>query len=214
MYYEDVEPGDEIPHSTVTVDETQMFFFSAATYNGHRIHYDKQWARDVEGYDDVLVQGPLQSALLARALTDWIGGRGRLVEYSVQNRAVAYPGAGARLRRRGHRQARRRTASGLVDLDDRRPARRHRADAGHRDRRAAPARRDGDLMALRGEAAIVGIAELPAQRKQTRPELFTLDQYAALAAMVDRGRRPRRRRWSTGWSPTASPSRTCSHRPP
>ena len=51
-----------------------MFFFSAATYNGHRIHYDKQWARDVEGYDDVLVQGPLQAALLSRALTDWVGG--------------------------------------------------------------------------------------------------------------------------------------------
>ncbi|WP_319450246.1 MULTISPECIES: MaoC/PaaZ C-terminal domain-containing protein [unclassified Mycobacterium] len=92
VYYEDVETGDELPALTVSVDETQMFFFSAATYNGHRIHYDKQWAREVEGYDDVLVQGPLQSALLARALTDWIGGRGRLVEYSVQNRAVAHPG--------------------------------------------------------------------------------------------------------------------------
>jgi acyl dehydratase len=92
VYYEDVEPGDELPALTVIVDETQMFFFSAATHNGHRIHYDKQWARDVEGYDDVLVQGPLQSALLARAITDWIGGRGRLVEYSVQNRAVAHPG--------------------------------------------------------------------------------------------------------------------------
>ena len=92
VYFDDIEPGDDIPSLTVTVDETQMFFFSAATYNGHRIHYDKQWARDVEGYDDVLVQGPLQSALLARTVTDWIGGRGRLVEYSVQNRAVAHPG--------------------------------------------------------------------------------------------------------------------------
>jgi hydroxyacyl-ACP dehydratase HTD2-like protein with hotdog domain len=92
LFYDDVEPGDELPPLTVTVDETQMFFFSAATYNGHRIHYDKQWARDVEGYDDVLVQGPLQAALLARAITDWIGGRGRLVEYSVQNRGVAFPG--------------------------------------------------------------------------------------------------------------------------
>jgi hydroxyacyl-ACP dehydratase HTD2-like protein with hotdog domain len=92
VFYDDVEPGDEIPVLTVTVDETQMFFFSAATYNGHRIHYDKTWACDVEGYEDVLVQGPLQSALLARAITDWIGGRGRLVEYSVQNRAVAHPG--------------------------------------------------------------------------------------------------------------------------
>ena len=51
--------------------------------------------REVEGYDDVLVQGPLQSALLARAVTDWIGGRGRLVSFSVQNRAVALPGGGA-----------------------------------------------------------------------------------------------------------------------
>ncbi len=39
-------------------------------------------------------------------------------------------------------------------------------------------------MGLRGEAAIIGIAELPAQRKQTRPQLFTLDQYALLARMV------------------------------
>jgi acyl dehydratase len=92
VFFDDVEPGDEITALTVTIDETQMFFFSAATYNGHRIHYDKQWAREVEGYDDVLVQGPLQSALLARAITDWIGGRGRLVEYSVQNRAIAHPG--------------------------------------------------------------------------------------------------------------------------
>ncbi|BBX06421.1 MaoC family dehydratase [Mycolicibacterium aichiense] len=92
LFFDDVEPGDRIPELTVTVDETQMFFFSAATYNGHRIHYDKQWARDREGYDDVLVQGPLQAALLARAITDWIGGRGRLVNYSVQNRGVAFPG--------------------------------------------------------------------------------------------------------------------------
>ena len=69
-----------------------MFFFSAATYNGHRIHYDKEWARDREGYDNVLVQGPLQAALLSRALTDWIGGDGRLVAFSVQNRAIALPG--------------------------------------------------------------------------------------------------------------------------
>ena len=92
LFYDDVEPGDALPELTVTVDETQMFFFSAATYNGHRVHYDKEWARDREGYDNVLVQGPLQAALLARAITDWIGGAGRLVEYSVQNRAIALPG--------------------------------------------------------------------------------------------------------------------------
>jgi hydroxyacyl-ACP dehydratase HTD2-like protein with hotdog domain len=117
VYFEDVGVGDRIPTLAVTVDETQLFFFSAATYNGHRIHYDKEWARAVEGYDDVLVHGPLQAALLARAIGDWIGGRGRLVSFSVQNRAVAYPGellsfggqvTGKRLTDEG---------AGLVDID-------------------------------------------------------------------------------------------------
>jgi hydroxyacyl-ACP dehydratase HTD2-like protein with hotdog domain len=92
VFYDDVGVGEQIPTLTVAVDETQLFFFSATTYNGHRIHYDKEWARGVEGYDDVLVQGPLQAALLARAIGDWIGGRGRLVSFAVQNRGVAYPG--------------------------------------------------------------------------------------------------------------------------
>jgi len=92
VFYDDVSVGERLPALNVTVDETQLFFFSAATYNGHRIHYDKQWAQTVEGYDDVLVQGPLQAALLARAIGDWIGGRGRLVSFAVQNRATAHPG--------------------------------------------------------------------------------------------------------------------------
>ncbi|MCV7032031.1 MaoC/PaaZ C-terminal domain-containing protein [Mycobacterium sherrisii] len=92
VYFDDVEVGAQIPELTVTIDETQLFFFSAATYNGHRIHYDKDWARDVEGYDNVLVHGPLQAALLARVLGGWLGGRGRLVSFSVQNRATAFPG--------------------------------------------------------------------------------------------------------------------------
>jgi hydroxyacyl-ACP dehydratase HTD2-like protein with hotdog domain len=117
VFYEDVSVGEPMPTLSVTVDETQMFFFSAATYNGHRIHYDKDWARTVEGYDDVLVQGPLQAALLARAIGDWIGGRGRLVSFSVQNRAVAHPGEP--LRFGGQVTAKRRTedGAGLVDLD-------------------------------------------------------------------------------------------------
>ncbi|MGX9787809.1 thiolase family protein [Mycobacterium sp. MMS18-G62] len=40
------------------------------------------------------------------------------------------------------------------------------------------------MTGLRGEAAIVGIAELPAERKLSRPPSFTLDQYARLAQMV------------------------------
>ncbi|OBK78511.1 MaoC/PaaZ C-terminal domain-containing protein [Mycobacterium sp. 1274761.0] len=120
-YFEDVAAGDAIPTLTVTVDEMQMFFFSAATYNGHRIHYDKEWARDREGYDNVLVQGPLQAALLSRALTDWVGGDGRLVAFSVQNRAIAYPGQeltfGGSVTGKHDAHARSTKGLGLVDLD-------------------------------------------------------------------------------------------------
>ena len=117
LYFEDVGVGEQIPTLDVTVDETQLLFFSAATYNGHRIHYDKQWAQTVEGYDDVLVQGPLQAALLARAIGDWIGGRGRLVSFAVQNRATAHPGEP--LTFGGEVTGKRLTDSGagLVDLD-------------------------------------------------------------------------------------------------
>jgi hydroxyacyl-ACP dehydratase HTD2-like protein with hotdog domain len=116
IFYEDVHPGDTLPALTVTVDERQLFFFSAATYNGHRIHYDKDWARSDEGYDDVIVQGPLQAALLARAVTDWIGGRGRLVEYAVQNRAIAL--AGEQLTFDGSVTGKRLVDNiGMVDLD-------------------------------------------------------------------------------------------------
>jgi hydroxyacyl-ACP dehydratase HTD2-like protein with hotdog domain len=90
--FEDVSVGDEIPALLVDPTPTQLFFFSAATYNGHRIHYDRSWAVDVEGYPDVLVQGPLQAALLARAVTDWAGPDGRLLSFQVQNRASAVPG--------------------------------------------------------------------------------------------------------------------------
>ncbi|MGJ3507980.1 thiolase family protein [Enemella sp. A6] len=40
------------------------------------------------------------------------------------------------------------------------------------------------MAGLRGRAAILGIAELPAERKQTRPPQFTLDQWAHLSKMV------------------------------
>ena len=115
-YFEDVNAGDPIPTLTVIVDETQLFFFSAATYNGHRIHYDKTWATEVEGYPDVLVHGPLQAALLARAVTDWAGPDGRLVSYAIQNRASAFPGE--ELRFTGTVTAKRDDGErGLVDLE-------------------------------------------------------------------------------------------------
>jgi 3-methylfumaryl-CoA hydratase len=49
---------------TVSPDPTLLFRFSALTFNAHRIHYDRDFARDVEGYPGLVVHGPLQAMLL------------------------------------------------------------------------------------------------------------------------------------------------------
>jgi len=48
-------------------DPVLLFRFSALTYNGHRIHYDRSYATKAEGYPDIVVHGPLL-ALLALEL--------------------------------------------------------------------------------------------------------------------------------------------------
>ncbi len=51
---------------TVTIhpDPVLLFRYSAVTFNGHRIHYDRDYCRRVEGYDGLVVHGPLIATLL------------------------------------------------------------------------------------------------------------------------------------------------------
>lgn len=46
-------------------DSRLLFRFSALTFNTHRIHYDLRFATEVEGYPNLVVQGPLTALLLA-----------------------------------------------------------------------------------------------------------------------------------------------------
>ena len=41
-----------------------LFRYSALTFNGHRIHYDRQYVTEVEGYPGLIVHGPLIATLL------------------------------------------------------------------------------------------------------------------------------------------------------
>ncbi|HEX7386586.1 MAG TPA: MaoC family dehydratase N-terminal domain-containing protein [Castellaniella sp.] len=54
---------------TVTPDAVRLFRYSAVTFNGHRIHYDLAYVRDVEGYPGLVVHGPLIATLMLRAFT-------------------------------------------------------------------------------------------------------------------------------------------------
>ena len=45
-------------------DDVLLFRYSALTFNGHRIHYDRRYVTEVEGYPGLVVHGPLIATLL------------------------------------------------------------------------------------------------------------------------------------------------------
>jgi 3-methylfumaryl-CoA hydratase len=45
-------------------DQVLLFRYSALTFNGHRIHYDRRYVTEVEGYPGLIVHGPLIATLL------------------------------------------------------------------------------------------------------------------------------------------------------
>jgi 3-methylfumaryl-CoA hydratase len=49
----------------VVPDDVLLFRYSALTFNGHRIHYDRKYVTEVEGYPGLIVHGPLIATLLA-----------------------------------------------------------------------------------------------------------------------------------------------------
>lgn len=58
-------PTDGTWSRTITPDARLLFRFSALTFNAHRIHYDRPYAHDEEGYPGLVVHGPLTAMLLA-----------------------------------------------------------------------------------------------------------------------------------------------------
>jgi 3-methylfumaryl-CoA hydratase len=57
--------GDAAWSRTITPDPVLLFRYSALTFNGHRIHYDRSYVTEVEGYPGLIVHGPLIATLLA-----------------------------------------------------------------------------------------------------------------------------------------------------
>ena len=51
-------------HRQWLADEVMLFRFSALTFNGHRIHYDRPYVTQTEGYPGLVVHGPLIATLL------------------------------------------------------------------------------------------------------------------------------------------------------
>ena len=75
VYREAKQPGDIDPRPTaaatgapwqreIAPDALLLFRYSALTFNGHRIHYDRPYVTEVEGYPGLVVHGPLIATLL------------------------------------------------------------------------------------------------------------------------------------------------------
>jgi 3-methylfumaryl-CoA hydratase len=75
VYREAARPGEAGPapqaaaasspwRRTVTPDDVLLFRYSALTFNGHRIHYDRRYVTEAEGYPGLVVHGPLIATLL------------------------------------------------------------------------------------------------------------------------------------------------------
>lgn len=84
VYREDPDPAgpapvpprartDETDRREAAFDSTLLFRYSALTFNGHRIHYDLDYARGVEGYAGLVVHGPLLAQLLMLMATELNG---------------------------------------------------------------------------------------------------------------------------------------------
>ena len=75
VYREAPKPDDPVPDPKAAPtrntwerrcvpDDVLLFRYSALTFNGHRIHYDRRYVTEVEGYPGLVVHGPLIATLL------------------------------------------------------------------------------------------------------------------------------------------------------
>lgn len=82
--------------NTVTPDQVMLFRYSALTHNSHRIHYDADYAREVELYPALVVHGPLTATLLMWSATRAAGDQ-PLAHFTFRGQSPLYVGDPIRL---------------------------------------------------------------------------------------------------------------------
>jgi hydroxyacyl-ACP dehydratase HTD2-like protein with hotdog domain len=86
-----IAPGTLVTPRDFTADEIDLFRFSAATWNAHRIHYDRAQA-GADGLEGLPVQAHLHGAWLAQVARSIGGSSARLRTIAWSNRAAVYAG--------------------------------------------------------------------------------------------------------------------------
>lgn len=90
--FDNIRVGDELPTRAHEATNVSLFLYNAAVWNAHRIHYDAAYTKEVEGYPDIVIDGPLQGDWLCQVATNWLSDAGRVVRFDYSNRIAAYLG--------------------------------------------------------------------------------------------------------------------------
>jgi acyl dehydratase len=91
LSFEKVTVGDEIPRLTKRISIVQNVMYSAATWDFHRVHYDREFAQKM-GFKEPFADGQIFGAFLAEMLCNWIAPTGTLKRLRLSYRIMASPG--------------------------------------------------------------------------------------------------------------------------
>jgi acyl dehydratase len=83
--------GVAVPALTREITLTDMIAYAGATWDWHRLHYDRAWL-EARGLSDPVVDGQVFGALLAEALLDWLGPRAAVRRLHFRFRDLVFAG--------------------------------------------------------------------------------------------------------------------------
>ncbi len=87
-----IQVGDSLPEREFNCDNVQLMLYNAALWNGHRIHFDEPYTKDVEGYPGLVLAGPMLGDWLHQCAEEWLADDGRIISIDYSNRVAAYVG--------------------------------------------------------------------------------------------------------------------------
>lgn len=90
VFFEDIEPGDEIPRLVKHCSTRQLVMWAAASGDFYEIHYDVEYAKSI-GLRGLVVHGALKNAFLGQLVHDWVRPAGFIVRFGCSYRGMDYP---------------------------------------------------------------------------------------------------------------------------
>jgi acyl dehydratase len=91
-----MKPGDAIPPLERTLALVDLVAYGGATWDWHRMHYDREWS-DKAALPGPVVDGQQLGALLAEQLLDWLGPRAFITNLSFRFKAMVFAGETVRV---------------------------------------------------------------------------------------------------------------------